>query len=136
MINILKIKKVWKAIAVGLYSLAFLIYYWSEKDKSPLSTLPFYIALFGTIASIVSIFIPTERVIEFTKNDWKEINPSDFILTIDYKKHGIGTTISTVVYIKKDNGEYEEISCGARHDRDGNVYLSANVLIDGKVKIS
>ena len=135
MYNIFKIKKIWKAIAAVLYSLAFLIYYWSEKENSPLSNIPFYIALLGTIASIVSIFIPTERVITFTKNDWKEIKPNDYILAIDYKKHGIGTTVSAVVF-QKQGDRYEDVSCESWHDKDGNVFLSASIALDGKVKIT
>lgn len=55
---------------------------WTEKT----SVLGFISLLLGTLGSIVSIFIPTNYILEFTESDWKSGEDNDFCLFISIKK--------------------------------------------------
>ena len=96
-----------KAIAFILYLLAFLIFFWTESENSLLRSFPFYIVLRGTIASITSMYLPTERFIIFSESQWEKIEDG-YILEIKYSAHGLGAAPSIVV-IELRNKSYEEV---------------------------
>jgi hypothetical protein len=122
------------AICLLLLAVAFLLYStnWNETK----SAIGFYSLVFGTLGSIISIFIPTVYTFNFTDTDWKKNEiENDYFLIIQAKKHGIGNSPQVQTF-QKSNNAFEEVGVSSHHDKKGNVTIGANSTFKGKVIIT
>lgn len=102
---------------------------WSAK------TAPFaFISLIcGTIGSIVSIFIPSNYVKMIDSSDWIDNEGGGYKIEISAKKHGLGKSPKCGLFKLDENQNYEMVMAHSKHDKNGNVTISANQKLINKV---
>lgn len=89
----------------------------------------------GTGGSIISLFIPTSFTLNFTNNDWQEINSGGFEIIIPSKKHGLGLYPHVQTFIEENN-TFQDIGVLSEHDKEGNVTIGANSTFRGRIIIT
>lgn len=105
---------------------------WTEST----SVFGFISLVFGTLGSIISIFIPTTYTFNFINSDWKKNNESDdFRLIISARKHGLSKSPQVKTLLRNDK-TYEEVVVSSHHDENGNITIGANSVFSGKVLIT
>jgi len=127
-------KKVIQLVAIAFLAIAVMLLIPNTKWTESTSVWGFISLVFGTLGSIVSIFIPTTYTLSFVKSDWLS-NEDGFYLHITAKNHGLGNSPQVQTFSKKDTS-FEEIIVASHHDEKGNITIGANVIFDGKVIIS
>lgn len=129
-------KRIIQIIAVALLLIAVLLLIPNTRWTENTSVLGFISLIFGTLSSIISIFIPTTYTFNFLESDWHKNNASNvFSLHITAKKHGLGDSPQVQTFLLKDR-HYEEVGVDSRHDENGNIIIGASLTFSGKVKIT
>lgn len=125
-------KKITQIISIALLLVAvfLLIPYNNWKNNNPI--IVFLSLVFGTLGSIISIFIPTVYIYSFIDTAWKKTKENDFELTVKAKKHGIGNSPQIQVFMKQEDS-FEEIVVPTKHKENGNIIISANMTFNGKI---
>jgi hypothetical protein len=128
-------KRVVQIIAIAFLVIAVILLIPNTKWTENTSVWGFISLVFGTLGSIVSIFIPTTYTFYFIESDWQKNSFSnDFSLHIAAKKHGIGNSPQVQTFLR--NGKtYEEVGVSSHHDEKGNITVGANMTFSGKVII-
>lgn len=103
--------------------------------KNSTSIYGFIILIFGTIGSIISIFIPTNYIYPFYKKNWTKGNEEKYQLFITSKKHGMGKAPHVQIF-EEVNDSFEEVEVENKHNKKGNVIIEAESTFDGKVIIT
>ncbi len=121
------------AIAFLLIAIALLI---PNTDWSKSTSVYGFISLiFGTIGSLISIFIPTSYTYTFDISSWENDKEEAYQLIIPSDVHGLGKAPHVQTFEKNDDS-YEEVGVDCKHDNIGNVIIGANSTFVGKVIIT
>lgn len=129
-------KRIVQIIAVAFLLIAVILFIPNTKWTENTSVLGFISLVFGTLGSIISIFIPTTYTFNFLKSDWHKNNDSnDLSLHIAAKTHGLGDSPQVQTFLIKDK-HYEEVGVASHHDEKGNITIGANSTFSGKVIIT
>jgi hypothetical protein len=129
-------KRVVQIVAIVFLVLAVILLVpnttWTEKT----SVLGFVSLVFGTLGSIISIFIPTTYSFNFSESDWQNNNESnDFSLLITARKHGLGNSPQVQTYLRNDK-TYKEVGVDSHHDERGNITIRASMAFKGKLIVT
>ncbi len=128
-------KRLAQIIAVAFLLIAVILLIPNTKWTEITSVIGFISLIFGTLGSIISIFIPTTYTFNFLESDWhKNTESKDYSLHITAKKHGLGNSPQVQIFSLKDK-QYEEVICASHHDEKGNITIGANLISSGKVII-
>lgn len=123
-------------VAIALLVIAVIFLIPNTDWREATSIWGFLILVFGTLGSIISIFIPTSFTFSFTDSDWKEAGENnEFNLFISAKKHGLGNSPKIQAFYKNEN-TYEEVGVVSEHDEKGNITIGANGVFSGKIIIT
>jgi len=102
-----------------------------------LSILTFTCTALGTIASIISLYIPNYYIFKFRKSDW--IIEEDGLskkIQISSKEHGLGKSPKAELFFKTSNGNYQSILTTPQVDSKGNITITIQCQEqEGKVVI-
>lgn len=127
-------KKIIQIIAVVFLILAVVLLVPNTDWQKETSVYGFISLVFGTMGSIVSIFIPTTYSLIFNEQNWKT-HPNGCVLYIEANKHGCGNSPQVQTF-SKDGAGYSLILCGIDHDENGNISIESSKPWVGKLKIS
>ncbi len=129
-------KRLLQLIAIAFLVIAVILLIPTTKWTENTSVWGFISLVFGTLGSIVSMFIPTTNTFSFIESDWqKNVESNDFTLLIEAKKHGSGNSPQLQTFLRKEN-TYEEVKVSSHHDEKGNIIIEANMTFTGKVIIT
>lgn len=116
--------------------IALLIHVFVTDWKNFPSILAFICAAFGTMASVLSLFIPNHYIFKFRKDDWVVGEDGNKKIVIGSRKHGLGKSPKAELFFKDDNGNYQSVLTTPQVDNDGNITITVQCgLCEGKVVI-
>ncbi len=121
------------SIALLLIAILFLI---PNTEWSNLRSICVFLSLiFGTLGSIISIYIPKSYTYKFDISSWINADRRSFQLIILSKTHGLGKATSVQTFMLNENS-YEEVDISHKQDEQGNVIIESNSKFIGKVIIT
>ncbi len=128
-------KKVVQIIAVTFLLIAGALLIPNTKWSDTSAVWGFSSLIFGTLGSIISIFIPITYTYYFSYKEWNKNIDGTFSLEIKANKHGIGNSPQVQTFSKKES-TYQKVGVSSHHDEKGNVLIIANSTFKGKVIIT
>jgi hypothetical protein len=129
-------KRIVQIIAIGFLVIAVILLIPNTDWTKSTSIWGFISLSFGTLGSVISIFIPTTYTFDFLESDWQKNDESnEFSLLISAKKHGLGNSPQVQIYIRK-NEVFQKYDVNSYQDKKGNITIKTTRSFIGKVIIT
>ena len=126
-------KKSLQLVGCILLILSVVLDFVSHSTSSVILTISL---LFGTIASVISFFLPSSYSHLFEQKDWIQYSASSYKLSVTHKQHGMGKRPQATLYLLNEKQKYEMVFAEIEYNSQGDILVISGQPFNGCISVS